>query len=56
MNTGLCDAVAVKTARSGPATWQDPDPALVADVDAVTSPLSDWGLDEDPNPEKPYGL
>ncbi|HVT46509.1 MAG TPA: DUF3631 domain-containing protein [Vicinamibacterales bacterium] len=54
-NTGPSYGVAVRTARSRPATRKDPDPALVADVDAVTSPLSDWGFDEAPNPEGPHG-
>jgi putative DNA primase/helicase len=55
MNTGSHCGLTVSAGRSGPVTWQDPDPALVADVDAVTSPLSDWGFDEAPNPEGPHG-
>jgi hypothetical protein len=54
MNTGPCDGVTVRSARSGPPAREDADPALRAEVEAVTSPLSDWGLDDAPK-GGPYG-
>jgi putative DNA primase/helicase len=54
MNTGLRCGVAASTARSRPSAREDTDPALRADVEAVTSPLSDWGLD-DVERGGPYG-
>jgi putative DNA primase/helicase len=54
MITGLSYGVTASTARSGPPAREDTDPALRADVEAVTSPLSDWGLDDAPK-GGPYG-